>query len=48
MNIPETQATLFDEGKPPIFRNWKQLYIFVLVMHVIIVTLFYFLKISFS
>jgi len=48
MNIPNTQPDNFVEGKPPIFRTWNQLYIFVLAMHAVIVVLFYLFKITFS
>ncbi|MBK8491726.1 MAG: hypothetical protein IPL49_12780 [Saprospirales bacterium] len=27
--------------KPPIFRSWRQFYLFVLVFHALIITLFY-------
>jgi hypothetical protein len=31
------------EGQPPIFAKWSHLYLFVLVCHAIIITLFYLL-----
>jgi len=31
----------FTESPPPIFKTWGQLYIFVLVFHAIIISLFY-------
>ncbi len=36
------------EEKPPIFKDWNQLYVFVLVMHVVVITLFYILTKAFS
>jgi len=45
MNPMHTQP---NDNPPPIFRSWKQLYRFVLVLHAIIVMLFYWLKIAFS
>lgn len=29
------------DEKPPIFKSWNQMYAFVLIMHAIIVILFY-------
>jgi hypothetical protein len=29
------------EGEPPVFKTWKQLYAFVLILHAIIILLFY-------
>ena len=41
MSLPETKQNQVEEDKPPIFRSWNQLYAFVLVMHAIIILLFY-------
>jgi len=30
-----------NEQPPPIFRSWQQFYAFVLIMHVLVITLFY-------
>jgi len=30
-----------EEDAPPVFKNWNQLYAFVLILHAIIITLFY-------
>lgn len=30
------------EDQPPIFKTWTQLYTFVLIVHAIIIALFYF------
>jgi len=30
-----------EEPPPPLFKNWKQTYAFVLILHAIIITLFY-------
>ena len=29
------------DNRPPIFRSWNQMYLFGLVLHAIIITLFY-------
>ncbi len=31
------------EDQPPVFSTWKQVYVFVLVLHAFIITLFYLL-----
>jgi hypothetical protein len=31
-----------EDPPPPIFKTWKQMYAFVLILHAIIITLFYF------
>lgn len=36
------------EDGPPIFRNWNQLYAFVLILHAILLTLFYLLTKAYS
>ena len=36
------------EDKPPIFQNWNQMYAFVLIMHVIVISLFYWITKAFS
>ena len=43
INMSETDPTTpdQDEGKPPVFKSWNQVYAFVLIMHAIIITLFY-------
>lgn len=48
MELPNTQPNIPLESKPPVFKTWKQLYFFVLILHLIIVILFYLFKISFS
>jgi len=30
-----------EDQKPPIFRSWSQFYVFVLVFHALMITLFY-------
>jgi hypothetical protein len=30
-----------DDGKPPVFRTWQQMYAFVLVLHALIIFLFW-------
>ena len=36
------------DSRPPIFRSWNQMYLFVLVLHAIIITLFYFFTETYS
>lgn len=36
-----TEPTDNQEDRPPIFRSWNQMYLFVLVLHAIIIFLFY-------
>lgn len=31
----------FREDPPPIFNSWKQMYVFVLVLHTVIIMLFF-------
>ncbi len=48
----EGMSPLFEdstlEDKPPIFKTWNQMYAFVLIMHVIVICLFYWLTKAFS
>ncbi len=39
MNDQPTPAE--DEDKPPILKSWNQLYLLVLIMHALIITIFY-------
>lgn len=43
MDATEKDVVEYDnqDDRPPIFRSWNQMYIFVLVLHAIIITLFY-------
>ncbi|MEM9920896.1 MAG: hypothetical protein AAF990_22545 [Bacteroidota bacterium] len=36
------------EERPPVFKTWKQLYIFVLVLHALIIFLFYLITRAYS
>ena len=36
------------EDMPPIFKTWNQLYAFVLILHIIIICLFYWLTKAYS
>ncbi|MEM8907030.1 MAG: hypothetical protein AAGD05_04215 [Bacteroidota bacterium] len=36
------------EGTPPIFKSWNQMYAFVLVLHALIICLFYFITKTYS
>ena len=36
------------EESPPIFKTWNQLYAFVLILHAIIISLFYFFTENYS
>lgn len=48
MKLTNNQPDNLLEAKPPVFQTWKQLYTFVLVLHVFIVIFFYLFKIVFS
>jgi hypothetical protein len=37
-----------DDALPPMFKSWSQMYTFVLIMHVIIIVLFYLFTRAFS
>ncbi|MCO6477608.1 MAG: hypothetical protein J5I94_13340 [Phaeodactylibacter sp.] len=42
MPTPETNLNEpHDESPPALFRSWSQMYAFVLILHAIIITLFY-------
>lgn len=41
MQAPETTPNEQQEDSPPIFKSWNQLYIFVLVLHALLITMFY-------
>ncbi|MEM1122225.1 MAG: hypothetical protein AAGJ18_17400 [Bacteroidota bacterium] len=43
-----TKRTTFKEDPPPIFQSWNQMYVFVLVLHTIIISLFYLLTKAYS
>lgn len=38
MSVTENQR---QDDKPPIFRTWNQMYAFVLLLHAVIIFLFY-------
>ncbi|MBL7815121.1 MAG: hypothetical protein JNL70_08925 [Saprospiraceae bacterium] len=40
MKIENSEKQLQDE-KPPIFKTWRQMYIFVLVFHALVIAAFY-------
>ncbi|MBK6620018.1 MAG: hypothetical protein IPH04_06835 [Saprospirales bacterium] len=40
MENEQTEPTEEDK-KPPIFRSWGHFYVFVLVLHTLLITLFY-------
>ncbi len=49
MSTPDTNPQLpEEEPPPPIFKTWGQMYAFVLIMHAIIISLFYLFTISYS
>lgn len=48
MSTPITNQDQNEEGKPPIFKTWNQLYIFVLIFHAFIITLFYIITKTYS
>lgn len=41
MTDPQPHTPPEEEGKPPIFKSWNQMYAFVLILHAVIITLFY-------
>ncbi len=42
MQNEQTQNSQEPPGeRPPIFRTWNQMYAFVLILHAVIITLFY-------
>ncbi|MEM6317910.1 MAG: hypothetical protein AAF960_09575 [Bacteroidota bacterium] len=43
-----TKSRPVKEDPPPIFKSWNQLYVFVLVLHLIIISLFYMLTKAYS
>ncbi|MFK7979016.1 MAG: hypothetical protein AB8G86_03460 [Saprospiraceae bacterium] len=43
-----TKPKKYKEDPPPIFKSWNQMYAFVLVLHIIIVTLFYLMTEAYS
>ncbi len=46
--MPDTKSNQTDAERPPVFRTWNQLYAFTLIMHLLIVALFYLFKIAYS
>jgi hypothetical protein len=47
MTAEKKETTPIDE-KPPFFKNWKQLYVFVLAVFATLVFLFYLFTLNFS
>jgi len=43
-----TKTKKFKEDPPPIFKSWNQMYAFVLILHVIIISLFYLMTEAYS
>jgi hypothetical protein len=43
MNKPER-----DSARPPFFKNWRQLYLFVLLVQALLIFLFHLLSISYG
>ncbi len=46
--MPDTKPKPIDDEKPPVFQTWNQVYAFVLIAHLVIITLFYLFKITYS
>jgi hypothetical protein len=44
----EPTSHLEEEPPPPLFKTWGQMYAFVLIMHAIIIALFYWFTVSYS
>lgn len=36
------------ENKPPLFSNWKSMYVFVLVLHALIIALMYLFTLNYQ
>ena len=41
MQPQQTKTTEPPNERPPIFRTWSQMYVFVLVLHAVLILLFY-------
>ena len=39
--MTKPEQTELDEERPPILKSWNQMYALVLILHAIIITLFY-------
>lgn len=39
----QIKAQIEADDKPPVFKTWNQTYIFVLILHAVIIACFYFL-----
>ncbi len=48
MKEPNRQPEFVEDDRPPFFRTWNQLYAFVLILHALIITLFYLFTKAFS
>jgi hypothetical protein len=46
--MDQQEAKESHEDRPPVFKTWNQLYVFVLVLHAIIITLFYLFTLAYS
>ncbi|WP_421949104.1 hypothetical protein [Phaeodactylibacter xiamenensis] len=44
----QDQQPLPDDGPPPILKTWNRMYLFVLILHAIIITLFYWFTQAYS
>ena len=47
MKPKDSKKTWWDD-KPPIFKTWRQMYIFVLVFHAFVIALFYAFTLAYS
>lgn len=47
MNNSEESNSILDE-KPPFFKNWKQIYLLVIAVLLVMILLFYLFTVSFS
>ena len=48
MEDKSSTTETFNEGNPPVFGTWNKLYLFVLVFHALLITLFYLFTKAFS
>ena len=46
--MPDTKPNPPEMEQPPVFRTWNQFYGFVLLLHLVIIVLFYLFKIAYA
>jgi hypothetical protein len=48
MTTPKTEQGQHDDEGPPILGSWNRIYAFVLILHAVIIALFYFFTHAYS